>query len=149
MTAAVMLLLFGGITALLSLQLPLGSPRGPGSGFFPLALGLILTGLAAFHIVQLHAAARKPTTEPEAHRGPVGSTRRVVRFMGAVAIATALLEPLGYPFVSFLLMFALLQGLGVRRWHMSGLIAIVTAGASYLLFVQWLKIPLPKGWVWF
>ena len=68
--------------------------------------------------------------------------------MGAVAIATALLEPLGYPLVSFLLMLALLWSLGIRRWHVSGLIAILTAGASYLLFVQWLKIPLPKGWIW-
>jgi len=147
MAAAVALLLFGGITALLSLQLPVGSLRGPGSGFFPLALGLTLMALAGAHILQLHYAPSTPATEPEAPRGPAGSTGRVVRFVGVVAIATALLEPLGYPLVSFLLMLALLQGLGIRRWHVSGLIALLTAGASYLLFVQWLKIPLPKGWL--
>ena len=146
MTAAIVLFLFGGIIALLSLQLPLGSLRAPGSGFFPLVLGLILMGLAACHVVQLHLSGRKPTGPEEGRPG--GSTRRVLRFMGAVAIATALLEPLGYPLVSFLLMLALLQGLGIRRWHVSGLIAILTAGASYILFVQWLNIPLPKGWIW-
>ncbi|HBH04215.1 MAG TPA: hypothetical protein DDZ42_20275 [Candidatus Rokubacteria bacterium] len=147
MAAAVTLFLFGGITALLSLQLPIGSLLGPGSGFFPLVLGLILMLLAGAHILQLHYSSSKPATGLEAHRAPAGSTRRVLRFVGAVAIATALLEPLGYPLVSFLLMLALLQGLGIRRWHVSGLIALLTAGASYLLFVQWLKIPLPKGWL--
>jgi hypothetical protein len=71
----------------------------------------------------------------------------VLRFLGAAVIATALLVPLGYPLASLLLMLALLRGLGVRRWHVAGLIALLTAGASYLLFVQWLKIPLPAGWL--
>jgi|SRR3990172_9010123 len=147
MAAAVALLLFGGITALLSLQLPVGSLRGPGSGFFPLALGLTLMALAGAHILQLHYAPSTPATEPEAPRGPAGSTGRVVRFVGVVAIATALLEPLGYPLVSLLLMLALLRGLGIRRWRVSGLIALLTATAAYLLFVRWLNIPLPKGWL--
>ena len=147
MAAAVALLLFGGITALLSLQLPVGSLRGPGSGFFPLALGLTLMALAGAHILQLHYAPSPPATEPEAPRGPAGSTGRVVRFVGVVAIATALLEPLGYPLVSLLLMLALLRGLGIRRWRVSGLIALLTATAAYLLFVRWLNIPLPKGWL--
>jgi hypothetical protein len=148
MTVAIALFLFGGIIALLSLQLPIGTLRAPGTGFFPLVLGLILMGLAACHVIQLHLSGRKPTTGSEPDRGPGGSTQRVLRFMGAVVIATALLEPLGYPLVSFLLMLALLQSLGIRRWHFSGLIAILTAGASYILFVHWLKIPLPKGWIW-
>ena len=147
MAAAVALLLFGGITALLSLQLPVGSLRGPGSGFFPLALGLTLMALAGAHILQLHYVPSTPATEPEAPRGPAGSTGRVVRFVGVVAIATALLEPLGYPLVSLLLMLALLRGLGIRRWRVSGLIALLTATAAYLLFVRWLNIPLPKGWL--
>lgn len=48
MAAGLALLLFGAVTALLSLQLPIGTLRGPGSGLFPLALGLILMGLAGW-----------------------------------------------------------------------------------------------------
>lgn len=47
MTAAIVLFLFGVLTAVLSLQLPIGNLRAPGSGFFPFALGLALMGLAA------------------------------------------------------------------------------------------------------
>src|SRR3990172_8399603 len=87
MAAAVTLFLFGGITALLSLQLPIGSLLGPGSGFFPLVLGLILMLLAGAHILQLHYSSSKPATGLEAHRAPAGSTRRGLRFVRAVGIS--------------------------------------------------------------
>ena len=147
MAASVLVFLFGGITMLLSRKLPLGTLRAPGSGLFPLSLGLILMGLAAGHILQLSLARRKLATGPEGQRGPAGSAQRVLLFMGAVGIATALLEPLGYLLVSFLLMLALLHLLGMRGWQVSLVIAVVTAGASYVLFVRWLQIPLPAGWI--
>ena len=132
---------------LLSLKLPLGTLRAPGSGLFPLLLGLILMGLAACHILQLSLAQSTPTTDPEGQRGPAGAAQRVLLFMGAVGIATALLDPLGYLLVSFLLMLALLHLLGMRGWQVSLVIAALTAGASYVLFVRWLQIPLPAGWI--
>jgi hypothetical protein len=122
----------------------------PGSGFFPLALGLVLMTLASIHGIQLHLAKPKPVS-PEAAPAPQkptdGSTNRVLLFMAAVAAATALLEPLGYTLSAFLLMLALLQILGLRRWHHSALIALAAAGASYVVFVVWLKIPMPSGWL--
>jgi hypothetical protein len=56
-------------------------------------------------------------------------------------------NPLGYPLISFLLMVALLRILGTRRWTVNILLSLVTAAASYFLFVGWLQIPLPKGWI--
>jgi len=152
MPAAITLFLFGVATAALSLQLPLGTLRAPGSGFFPLVLGLLLMGLAASHGIRLHLARPKPAAVPTTPAPPAaasgdGATLRVVLFMGAVAFATALLETLGYALVSFLMMLALLQVLGVRKWHVSGLIALVSAGFSQVVFVHWLKIPLPSGWL--
>jgi hypothetical protein len=44
-------------------------------------------------------------------------------------------------------MWGMLRILGVRRGRDAILIALGTAIASYVLFVQWLKIPLPKGWI--
>jgi hypothetical protein len=157
MTAAITLFLFGAVTALLSLQLPLGSPHAPGTGAFPLLLGLILAGLALAEAVHLRLSQPKtpaaPAT-PAARTAPAApaaeqasredSGMRVLGFMGAVALATALLRPLGYFGASFLLMLALLRGLGVG-WRASGLIAFATALACELVFVHWLNIPLPAG----
>jgi hypothetical protein len=150
MTAAIALFVFGAVTAALSLELPLGTPRMPGTGLFPLVLGAMLMGLAAAQAIRLHLARPKaapPATEAAAAPQPKrdGATQRVVLFMGAVALATALLSTLGYPLTSFLLMLALLWVLGVRKPHVAGAISLGSAVACYFVFVQWLKIPLPSG----
>ena len=146
MAASILVFLFGGITMLLSLQLPLGTLRMPGSGLFPLGLGLLLMGLAACQMLQPRLRAAASAKSGGGGTGD-GSAHRVLVFMGIMALATALLDLLGFPLVAFLLMLALLQLLGVRRWRDSALIALLTAGASYILFVRWLQIPLPKGWI--
>ena len=159
MAAAISMFLFGAMTAALSLQLPLGTPRLPGSGFFPLVLGLALMALAAGHGVKIYrarpkaaapqtpAAPRTPVAPGAAAPGDDGATRRVVLFIAGVIAAIALLQPLGYSLSSFLLMLVLLQILGIRRWYASGAIALASAAACYVVFVHWLKIPLPSGWL--
>jgi hypothetical protein len=114
----------------------------------------MLMGLAATHAVRLFLARPKPVAPgtaaaaaPQPKRD--GATQRVVLFMGAVVVATALLATLGYPLTSFLLMLALLWVLGVRKPHVAGPIALGSAVVCYFVFVQWLKIPLPSGWLGF
>jgi hypothetical protein len=145
MLADVLLLLFGGATAALSLALPIGTFRAPGSGLYPLALGLLLIGLAVGHVVQRRRAAA--TGAAPVPQQTTDSGARVCLFLAAIATATALLGVLGFPLVAFLVMLAMLEILGVRRRRDSVLIALCTAVAAYALFVQWLKIPLPKGWI--
>jgi len=145
MAAAIALFLFGALTTAFSLQLPLGSLRMPGSGLFPFALGLALMALAALQAAQIRVEKAKATAAGE----DGGTTRRVALFMGAVALATALLRPLGFAPVCFLLMLALLRILGVR-WRAAALIALASAAVSQVVFVTWLKIPLPTaGWLGF
>jgi hypothetical protein len=150
MPSAIALFLFGLLTAALSLQLPIGTLRAPDSGFFPLSLGLLLMGLALGHGVQLRLAGRSAApaegaAAPKPKPAVDGATVRVLLFMGVVVAATALLKPIGYVGASFLLMLGLLRVLGLRRWSIAGLIAAASAAASYVVFVQWLKIPLPAG----
>jgi hypothetical protein len=154
MTAAIALFVFGAVTAALSLQLPLGAPRMPGTGLFPLVLGVMLMGLAATQALRLHLARPKaalPVPAPAAAPAPTsgGGTRRVALFMGSVAVATALLQTLGYALTSFALMLALLRVLGVRKPRVAVPVALGSAVACYFVFVQWLKIPLPAGWAGF
>ncbi len=66
-------------------------------------------------------------------------------FFGTMVLATAFFNQLGYPLFSFLLMVALLKILGMKKWGLNILLSFITALVSYFLFVQWLKIPLPKG----
>jgi uncharacterized membrane protein len=155
MTAAITLFLFGAVTAALSLQYPIGTLRAPGSGLYPLALGLLLLGLAAGHVIRLYLARAKAPAEPKVPVAPAAessraaATWRVVLFMGVVALATALLETLGFALVSFSMMLALLWILGLRKLPVAGLIALASAIASEVVFVYWLRIPLPSGLIGF
>ena len=71
----------------------------------------------------------------------------MMMFLGVMVLATLSLNSLGYPLTSFLLMVFLLRSLGIKRWLFIIVLSLATAVGSYLLFVQWLKIPLPKGWL--
>lgn len=144
----VILFLFGGLTTLLSLQMPIGTFRAAGTGLFPLLLGIILMFLSGLFLLNLLLRKEKELEKKEAPvEATPGSIKPVVLFLGMMALATLFLNSLGYPLIAFLLMVALLKILGMKRWPANILLSLATAAASYFLFIQWLKIPLPKGWL--
>jgi putative tricarboxylic transport membrane protein len=142
----VILFLFGGITVLLSLRMPIGTFRAAGTGLFPLLLGIILMILSGLFLLNLLLRKERELERKEA---PVEATPRsfrpVIFFLGMMALAALFFNSLGYPLIAFLLMVALLKILGMKRWPINIFLSLATAAASYFLFVQWLKIPLPKG----
>ena len=137
--------LFGGITAILSLRMPMGTFRMAGSGLFPFCLGILLMGLSLLFLLNLLFAKASTPQKPEIAAPPHSATKQMLKFLGASALAAAGLGILGYPLTSFLLMLLLLRILGIKRPVLLITLALVTAAASYLLFVQFLRIPLPKG----
>ena len=144
----VILFLFGGLTTLLSLRMPIGTFRAAGTGLFPLLLGIILMILSGLFLLDLFLRNEKGTARKESPVEAIpGSITPVVLFLGMMALATLFLNSLGYPLIAFLLMVSLLKTLGMKRWSINMLWSLTTAAASYFLFVQWLKIPLPKGWL--
>ena len=144
----VILFFFGGITTLLSLRMPIGTFRAAGTGLFPLLLGIILMTLSGLFLLNLFLRKGKGVEKKESPVGAIpASITPVVLFLGMMALAALFLNSLGYPLIAFLLMVALLKILGMKRWPANILLSLATAAASYFLFIQWLKIPLPKGWL--
>jgi putative tricarboxylic transport membrane protein len=154
MTAVIAVLVFAAATVVASLSLPIGTLRAPGSGLFPLLLGILLAVLSAAQGVSVYRARLRqpqPSIRSEAPAAPwfTEGTRRVLLFLGAVALAIALLPMIGYALTSFLMMLAMLRIVGGASWLTSGSISIATAIACYLVFVRALHIPLPTGLVGF
>ncbi len=143
----VLIFLFGALTAYLSARMPIGSFRVAGSGLFPLCLGILLMALSSIYTVKVLIRDRGIEGKETKSRGITTETKRVIRFVAAIVLAVALLGWLGYPLTSFLLVLALLKIFGVKKWTWSTLIAALASAVSYFLFVLWLKIPFPKGWV--
>jgi len=139
--------LFGAVTAILSVQMPLGTFRAAGSGLFPLCLGILLMMLSAAFLVKVLWSPRELARMDASDMEGAGSARPVVAFLAATALATLLLNALGYLIVSFLLMAALLRILGSQRWALNLTVSLLTAACSHTLFVYLLKVPLPKGFL--
>jgi len=121
-------------------RLPFGTVRNPGPGFVPWWTGLALALLALAALAQALAAA--PSRRPA---GAGGRTPRVVGLLGALAAYVLLLEPLGYPACTFLLVGFMLRVVEPRPWGQALGVAAVAAVGSYVLFAVWLKVPLPPG----
>ena len=70
---------------------------------------------------------------------------RVGRVLIALAVAALLLEPLGLR--ASLLMFNayVLVALGIRRWWVIAVFAVVGSFGVFHVFYYWLKVPLPVG----
>ncbi|OGQ01155.1 MAG: hypothetical protein A2026_08725 [Deltaproteobacteria bacterium RBG_19FT_COMBO_46_12] len=142
----IVIFLFGMATALLSLKMPIGTFRMAGTGLFPLCLGILLMVLSGLFLSKLFFHGKEVSVKKE-----LIETRRSIKqltfFFGTMVLVTLFFNRLGYPFSSFLLMLALLRILGVKKWTTVLPLSFITAVVCYFLFVQWLKIPLPKGWI--
>ena len=143
----IVIFLFGAVTALLSLRMPIGTFRMAGTGMFPLFLGILLMILSGLFVFNLFLQKRKTPEKKGVDVQIPGSTKQMIFFLGTMALATLFFNRLGYPLISFLLMVGLLRILGMKRWGINILISVVTAVGSYFLFVKWLDIPMPKGWI--
>ncbi len=73
------------------------------------------------------------------------ATPRVLFMIGASAAYIFLLDAIGYFPATLVYAIAAMRGLGLRRWPIillsSGLFLIVVT----VIFLWWLKIPLPEG----
>jgi putative tricarboxylic transport membrane protein len=117
--------------------LKLGTASRPGPGFFPFWGGVVL-GLLSLLLLST-------TLGP----GP-RATASVFRSANVVAVTIALLayivllEPLGFPTVTFLFLLLLFRLEG-RGWAFSALSAVAGTVGCYALFQLWLKTQLPVG----
>jgi putative tricarboxylic transport membrane protein len=141
------LLLFGMVTIILALRMPLGTFRMAGTGLFPLCLGILLMVLSGLFLLRRYLQARKKTEEKGRAASMAGSPGTLAFFFGSMILTTLFFNTFGYPLASFLLVGSLLRILGMKRWGLNILISVLTAAGCYFLFVQWLQIPLPKGWI--
>ena len=144
--SGIVIFLFGAVTTLLSLSMPIGTFRTPGTGMFPLILGILLMFLSGLFLLRLFLKTQA-TREKSSTVEILGSSRQLILFFGTMVLVTLFFNRLGYPLSSFLLMLALLKTLGMKRWSLNILLSLGTAAVCYFLFVQWLNIPMPKGWV--
>jgi len=126
-----------------ALKLRYYSPLGPGPGFFPVWLAVLLAVLAA--AMFWHATFGRPEPMP----GDFFPDRTGLLRIGAVVIAllgvVALIESVGFCLVMLAFYSFLLLVLGRQHPVVTGLIAFAGSFGVYYVFVRWLAVSLPVG----
>jgi hypothetical protein len=122
-----------------ALQVPLGSFRMPGAGFFPLALGLTLAvfSMMLFAISLLNPAAGSTDAWPE--------RREVLYLVGSVVASVWLFERAGFLLTMVMFLALTTRVLGKISWLTAIVLALVGSVAAYVVFGRVLLIALPSG----
>jgi len=134
----------------MALNMPRGSLAYPGPGIFPMIIGAFMIVTALGCLAQEIWPRKKakipaivPIEEPAAPEDrDVMKTIQLTALMIGYIFA---LKPLGFPIAICIFLAIAIRIFGYRKWVPTLLMAAVIAGASYVSFVIWLKVPLPMG----
>ncbi|KQW20530.1 hypothetical protein ASC80_09755 [Afipia sp. Root123D2] len=127
----------GAVYLWLALQLPLHTLNGPGAGFFPIVIGaaLVVCGIVA---------SLRPGGLVAGEVIRDGSRGKILTVFAGMMLFCLLLPRLGYIISGALIMLAALKQFNVS-WKAAVAISVVSALATYGLFVTVLGLQLPRG----
>jgi putative tricarboxylic transport membrane protein len=136
-------LLLAGFLGYHAWRLSYYTPLGPGPGFFPLWICVLLALLAVF--VFVNATFRQPVALPEGFFAPASGYRRIVAVVLALFAVASLLPVLGFRLTMLAFYLALLSLLGRRHPLETLLLGLVGSFGAFHVFVEFLSLPLPVG----
>ena len=116
---------------------------GPGPGFFPLCMGVILSLLSGLWLLSVlrqseHAVGARFLPD---RRGAL----RIAAIMGGFAAAAALLEVVGFQLAMFVFVGFVYRALGGRSWALTLLLALGLSAGVFQSFTRWLDVTLPQA----
>ncbi len=138
---SVTVLALGIATIFFASQLPYQSGFGPGPGFLPFWIGIVLVICSAIVTVQEMRAANTKQTffQPR--------TRTAVKMLAINVVAFLLIPVLGFSVGFGLFILATMRMMGKHGWAGCVVAAVLTVIGIHYLFGQWLDIPLPTGFI--
>lgn len=140
--AAAFFIFLGVGAATLAYRMGFGNLHQPGPGFFPF---LLSTFLAALGFIYFFTRLRL-----DSNPGRLWEKGALVRPFLAVLVMfiyTVLMGEIGFYSATFLLFLAWLIIIEREKWLTIGLVSILGTLSFYLVFTVFLKVPLPKGFL--
>jgi putative tricarboxylic transport membrane protein len=140
--AVITLIGFAGLLLFESRKLSFGALRLPHTGFFPkILLGLLLL----LSLICLVPVLRGQAPDTRAEKIPAEGWLLIGATLVTLVGFALVLEWLGFLLSTFFLMVLLLRAVEAPPWPRVTLVALVTTGASYVIFAWLLGVPLPAG----
>jgi putative tricarboxylic transport membrane protein len=134
-----LILILVGMGAMIeAIRLQVGTPTDPQPGFFPLLSGAFIFLCSAIILVKGWLG--------RGDRGAkFGEVRRPALVVGVLIIFVALLESLGYPIASLIIVALVLRIMGIRSWPVLLITSFAMSIGTFMLFDRLLGIDLPAG----
>jgi putative tricarboxylic transport membrane protein len=123
--------------------MPASMTFGPGSGFLPFWLGIVMAVLAAILIVASWVSKTDPQEKPPFPGGK--ALMRVTLVMAGLGGYIFLMEILGFLLNTFAFVAYLMLAVEREKLKLTMLVALFTTAGLYLIFQVLLGITLPKN----
>lgn len=135
--AGAFFVLTGGVVAVAASMLPLGTTMRMGPGYFPLLLGLILTGLGVLIAVNADRDAAEPDVEP----GDGAWLRPTIAVSASVILFALIISHFGL--AAGVIGVVLVSSLARRtvQWGTALLLGVLLAAGSVAVFAYGLQLP--------
>ena len=148
MASGLALLGLGLFLVLQSIRLPLWGGSGPEAGFYPLTVGVIIAGLSL--LLVLRSGFLAPPGAGEKPVEPVRDRTHLQKVLVYVVLSLlygVLLERIGFLVASSFLLFLVLKFVERQGWKATVLVGGLSIAVGYALFVYFLQVPLPRGFL--
>jgi putative tricarboxylic transport membrane protein len=142
-STAIVILALSAFVAYESLQLKYYTSLGPGPGFFPFWLSLVLSVLAVTMFYQ--ATFRKSDPKPQDFYDSRTGYLRMLAICAGWIWVTAMMQPLGFRLTMAVFLPALLMTLGRVRWYLVIALTLLGSIIAYWLFNNVMRASLPVG----
>ena len=123
-----------------------GAFTGPGAGFFPFWVNIILAGLTIYWLIQITIRPGEKMSKdfiPPRHGGIL-----VLAVFMVMVIFTAILDYTGFPAAMFIFLLSMVVALGERTLR-NMIYYVIFSGAVTAFFVivfgRWLEVAFPKA----
>jgi putative tricarboxylic transport membrane protein len=126
-----------------AIRLTYYTPLGPGPGFFPFWLGLML-GLACAAVLGV-SFLRRPISPYRSFLPRPASGRPMIATVAAIATFGLLVERLGFAITMAAVLLALLLAFGCRLFPTALLVALGGSFGIGFAFTRWLGVHLPPA----
>ena len=149
LASGLFLFAFGLFLAIKSLGLSVWSKFGPDEGFFPLAVAIIIMGLSVavlFKAVLSFKARQSGKKTGKGDSRPLDGLK-VSSYVVLMLLYGVLMEKVGFLITSTLFLFLILKLVERESWARTIFVGLVSIVTSYVLFVYFLGVPLPKGFL--
>ena len=146
--SGIALLVLGLFLAFQSIRLPLWGGSGPEAGFYPLAIAVIIVSLSSFLVLKSGIFSRlKGEKRLASQGGEKIRLYKVFAYLVLMLLYGILVEKVGFLITSALLLILILKLVERQDWKATLLVGVTSIVISYALFVYFLQVPLPRGFL--